>query len=105
MSPTPTRPVRSAPAAMLLALLLLAAAMLMAQQIAAKGPPQATRFATFNASLNRNVTTEFSNLIKRMLAKDRAERPQTITDFLRDMMNIRVLKVLPKAAAGKASSE
>jgi serine/threonine-protein kinase len=56
-------------------------------------------------ALNRNVSTEFSNLIKRMLAKDPVERPQTITDFLREMMNIRVLKVLPKAAAGKASSE
>ena len=51
---------------------------------------------------NRNVSTEFSNLIKRMLAKEREERPQTLTEFLRDMMSIRVLKVLPKAATDKA---
>jgi serine/threonine protein kinase len=49
-------------------------------------------------ALNRNVTTEFSNLIKRTLAKEKEERPQTMTDFLREMMSIRVLKVLPKAA-------
>jgi serine/threonine protein kinase len=52
---------------------------------------------------NRNVSTEFSNLIKRMLAKEREERPQSLTEFLRDMMSVRVLKVLPKAATGKAS--
>jgi serine/threonine protein kinase len=53
-------------------------------------------------ALNRNVTTEFSNLIKRTLAKEKEDRPQSMTDFLRDMMNIRVLKVLPKTAVEKA---
>jgi serine/threonine protein kinase len=57
-------------------------------------------------ALNKNVTTEFSNLVKRMLAKDAAERPQSVTDLLRDMMTVRVLKVLPKAAvAEKEDSE
>lgn len=54
-------------------------------------------------ALNHNVTTEFSNLIKRTLAKDKEDRPQSMTDFLREMMSIRVLKVLPKAAVEKAS--
>jgi serine/threonine protein kinase len=53
-------------------------------------------------ALNRNVTTEFSNLLKRTLAKEREDRPQSMTDFLREMMAIRVLKVLPKAAAEKS---
>jgi serine/threonine protein kinase len=52
---------------------------------------------------NRNVSPEFSNLIKRMLAKEREERPQSLTELLRDMMSVRVLKVLPKAATGKTS--
>jgi serine/threonine-protein kinase len=50
-------------------------------------------------AINRNVTTEFSNLIKRTLAKEKEERPQSLIEFLRDMMSIRVLKVLPKAGA------
>jgi eukaryotic-like serine/threonine-protein kinase len=49
-------------------------------------------------ALNRNVTSEFSNLMKRTLAKEREDRPQSMTEFLRDMMTIRVLKVLPKAS-------
>jgi serine/threonine protein kinase len=55
-------------------------------------------------ALNRNVTTEFSNLIKKTLAKEKAERPQTMADFLRDLMGMRVLKVMPKAGAGERSS-
>jgi hypothetical protein len=55
MSPTARRPALRAPAAMLLALLLFTVALLIAEPIAANGPPQATRFATFNASLNRNL--------------------------------------------------
>jgi serine/threonine protein kinase len=55
-------------------------------------------------ALNRNVTTEFSNLIKKTLAKERDERPQSMTEFLRDMINTRVLKVLPKTGAGERSS-
>ncbi|MEX2141558.1 MAG: serine/threonine-protein kinase [Pirellulales bacterium] len=54
-------------------------------------------------ALNRNVTTEFSNLLKRTLAKEKEERPQSMTDFLREMISIRVLKVLPKTAVEKAS--
>jgi serine/threonine protein kinase len=48
-------------------------------------------------ALNRNVTTEFSNLIKKTLAKEKADRPQSMADFLRELMAMRVLKVLPKA--------
>jgi serine/threonine-protein kinase len=51
---------------------------------------------------NRNVTTEFSNLIKKLLAKDRDDRPQTMLELQRDLMTIRVLKVLPKASAGES---
>ena len=40
--------------AALLALLMLTSAMLVAPSVEAKGPPEAVRFATFNASLNRN---------------------------------------------------
>jgi eukaryotic-like serine/threonine-protein kinase len=54
-------------------------------------------------ALNRNVTTEFSNLIKRTLAKEKKERPQSMTDFLRELISIRVLKVLPKATVEKAA--
>jgi hypothetical protein len=43
-----------APGALLLMLLLLATAVLTASPVTAKGPPEAVRFATFNASLNRN---------------------------------------------------
>ena len=43
-----------APGALLLALLLLATALLIPSPTASKGPPEAVRFATFNASLNRN---------------------------------------------------
>jgi serine/threonine protein kinase len=53
---------------------------------------------------NRNVTTEFSNLIKKTLAKEAAERPQTMADFLRDLMGMRVLKVLPKAGTSERAS-
>ncbi len=53
-------------------------------------------------ALNRNVTSEFSNLIKRTLAKDPEDRPQSMTEFLREMMTTRVLKVLPKAAVTKS---
>jgi serine/threonine-protein kinase len=55
-------------------------------------------------ALNRNVTTEFSNLIKKTLAKDKKDRPQTMLEFMRDMMSIRVLKVLPKASATDSST-
>ena len=40
--------------AAVLALLMLASAMLVAPSVEAKGPPEPVRFATFNASLNRN---------------------------------------------------
>jgi eukaryotic-like serine/threonine-protein kinase len=54
-------------------------------------------------AINRNVSSEFSNLIKRTLAKEKEDRPQSMTEFLRDMMTMRVLKVLPKGPNKRAA--
>jgi hypothetical protein len=51
---TVLRPARAA-AVVALALVLAASLALIASPVAAKGPPEPVRFATFNASLNRNV--------------------------------------------------
>ena len=44
---------------------------------------------------NRNVTDEFTQLVKRTLAKKPEERPATMTDFLSEMATLRVFKVPP----------
>jgi serine/threonine protein kinase len=45
---------------------------------------------------NDNVTPEFANLVKKMMAKKREERPGTMYDFLKEFRNMRVFKILPK---------
>lgn len=45
---------------------------------------------------NDNVTPEFALLIKKMMAKRRAERPATLWEFLKEFRSMRVFKVLPK---------
>src|SRR5262245_25426374 len=44
---------------------------------------------------NDNVTPEFANVIKKMMAKRREERP-TMYEFLTEFRSMRVFKVLPK---------
>lgn len=45
---------------------------------------------------NDNVTPEFANLIKKMMAKRREERPSSMWDFLKEFRSLRPYKVLPK---------
>jgi eukaryotic-like serine/threonine-protein kinase len=49
---------------------------------------------------NDNVTADFANLIKRMMAKRRNERPETMWEFLKEFRSMsasgKVFKVLPK---------
>jgi serine/threonine protein kinase len=45
---------------------------------------------------NDNVTPEFANIIKKMMAKRREERPATMWEFLKEFRSTRVFKVLPK---------
>jgi len=45
---------------------------------------------------NDNVTPEFANLVKKMMAKRRDERPASMWDFLKEFRSMRVFKVLPK---------
>jgi serine/threonine protein kinase len=47
---------------------------------------------------NRNVSDEFAQLAKSMLAKDPAERPDSMADFLREMRGIPLFKVPPTGA-------
>jgi serine/threonine protein kinase len=46
--------------------------------------------------LNRNVTTEFSQLIKRTLAKDPKARPESVAAFLEEMRGKSIFRVKPK---------
>jgi serine/threonine protein kinase len=48
-------------------------------------------------SQNDNVTPEFANLIRKMMAKRPADRPATMWDFLKEFRSMRVFKVVPKA--------
>ena len=43
-----------------------------------------------------NVTPEFANLIRRMMAKRKEERPTTMWDFLKEFRAMRVFKIMPK---------
>jgi serine/threonine protein kinase len=49
---------------------------------------------------NSNVTSDFANLIRRMMAKRRSERPETMWEFLKEFRSMaasgKVFKVLPK---------
>ena len=45
---------------------------------------------------NDNVTPEFSELIRKMLAKSPSERPASMWEFLKVFRSMRVFKILPK---------
>jgi serine/threonine protein kinase len=48
---------------------------------------------------NQNVSQEFSDLIRRMMAKKKDDRPATLWDFLKEYRAMRAFKVVPKAPA------
>ena len=48
---------------------------------------------------NRNVTSQFGQLVRRMLAKDPAARPQTMDDVVRELKSIPILKTVPAPPA------
>ena len=50
---------------------------------------------------NDNVTPEFSNLIRRLMAKKKEDRPPSMWEFLKEFRSIRSLKVVPKPPAEK----
>jgi serine/threonine protein kinase len=45
---------------------------------------------------NDNVTPEFAEVLKKMMAKRREARPVTMWEFLSEFRSMRVLKILPK---------
>ncbi|MGL4594765.1 MAG: serine/threonine protein kinase [Thermoguttaceae bacterium] len=47
---------------------------------------------------NKNVTPEFANVIKSMLAKEVADRPKTTTELLQHLRGIRLFRRPPSAA-------
>ena len=46
-------------------------------------------------ALNTNVTSEFSQLIRRCLSKKRDARPKSVDDFLREFRMMRLFKINP----------
>jgi serine/threonine protein kinase len=50
---------------------------------------------------NDNVTPEMAVLVRRMMAKRREDRPQSMYDFLMEFRGLRVFKVNPKPPAEK----
>jgi serine/threonine protein kinase len=48
---------------------------------------------------NSNVTPEFTELIRKMMAKKAEDRPASMWEFLKAFRNVRVFKVLPKPPA------
>jgi serine/threonine protein kinase len=48
---------------------------------------------------NSNVSQEFSDLVRRMMAKKKEDRPATLWDFLKEYRAMRAFKVVPKAPA------
>lgn len=44
---------------------------------------------------NSNITTDFSQLIRRCLAKNRDERPKSVDEFLRELRMMRIFKITP----------
>ncbi|MBN2578126.1 MAG: serine/threonine protein kinase [Pirellulales bacterium] len=47
-------------------------------------------------ALNQNVTPEFAQLVRRLIAKNPADRPQSMGDFIGDFRATRMFKVPPK---------
>lgn len=58
-----------------------------------KAPPPALEAA------NRNVTAEFAQLVRRMLAKDPYQRPESVEDFLAEFRTIRLFRTTPRPPA------
>jgi serine/threonine protein kinase len=52
-------------------------------------------------ALNQNVTPEFAQLVRKLIAKDPAARPQSMEDFLGDFRAVRMFKVPPRAPKAK----
>lgn len=52
---------------------------------------------------NRNVSPAFSQLVRRMLAKDPKSRPQSMSDVLREVKSIELFKVPPEAPVDGAA--
>jgi eukaryotic-like serine/threonine-protein kinase len=46
-------------------------------------------------AINQNITSEFSQLIRRTLSKKRNLRPESVDDFLREFRMMRIFKVTP----------
>lgn len=50
-------------------------------------------------AMQKNVTAEFADLLKSMMAKEPRNRPASMDDFLRDFKRLRVFKITPKMPA------
>lgn len=48
---------------------------------------------------NPNVTTEFADLVRRMLAKNPDDRPESLAKFVQEMKKVRLYKVVPSTVA------
>ncbi|WP_425618395.1 serine/threonine-protein kinase [Anatilimnocola sp. NA78] len=49
--------------------------------------------------MNDNVTVEFNDLIRRMMAKRKEDRPPSMWEFLKEYQKMRAFKVVPKPPA------
>jgi eukaryotic-like serine/threonine-protein kinase len=56
-------------------------------------------------ALNQNVTPEFAQLVRKMMAKEPKARPQSMADFMSDFRALRPFKVPPKPPAAKGPAE
>jgi serine/threonine protein kinase len=54
---------------------------------------------------NDNVTPEFAELVKKLMAKNPADRPASLWEFLKVFRSMRVFKILPKAPADTTPPE
>lgn len=52
---------------------------------------------------NKNVTPDMSDLVGRMMAKERQQRPTSMEDVIRYFRSVRVFRSTPKPPAGKDS--
>lgn len=54
---------------------------------------------------NRNVTPEFCDLVRRMLAKKPADRPDSMDKVLRELKTTRVFRITPRAPDSREKAE
>jgi len=54
---------------------------------------------------NDNVTSEFSSLVERMMAKDPKQRPDTMTDVVRLLKNTKIYNIPPRKPAALVERE